>query len=292
MVSLERYSSYRQKLIHKPIVNAFVEFIEGKVISSGKFTQLDEFLYKLIVAFSTSDKTTFEQQYNELSRREPSPSAPYAYNDFLIYVLICGTEKFDLSKDWIGKVLEVRRCSDDECKLITLTFKNLLSKNYLSTNNHLPTVITFQNILEIPLLENDLLNSTYSDIAQSPFPKFNSDFLNLVILRAFDVIILRKDILGRGEVSQLKEFERNFNSKVTSISKFLHWINVVAIYFLIIYFYFVNQSFQNLIKPHLGLFNALGGGGIIVMLFFSKRLTKFNERIIKEFWGYKKENHT
>lgn len=289
MVSLERNSSYRQKLTHKPIVNAFVEFIEGKEISPANFTQLDEVLYKLMVAFRANDKATFEQQYNELSRREPSPSAPYAYNDFLIYVLICGTEKFDLSKDWIDRVLEVRSCSDDECKLTTLTLQNLLSTNYSSTNNHLPTVISFQNILEIPLLDNDLLNSTYSDIVQSSFPKFNSDFLNLVILRAFDVIVLRKDILGRGEVSQVKEFEKKFNSRVSSISNFLHWTFVGGIYFLIIYSYFVNQPFQNLIKPHLGLFNALGGGGIVVMLFFSKRFTKFNERIIKKFWGYKKE---
>ena len=56
MVSLERNSSYRQKLTHKPIVNAFVEFIEGKEISQANFTQLDEVLYKLMVAFRANDK--------------------------------------------------------------------------------------------------------------------------------------------------------------------------------------------------------------------------------------------
>ncbi len=289
MVSLEHNSSYRQKLTQKPIVNAFVEFIEGREISPANFSQLDKVLFNLMVACRANDKESFENQYSDLSRREPSPTAPYAYNDFLIFVLICGTEKFGLTQDWISQVLDVRSCSDDECKLTTLTLKNLLSKNYSSTNNDLPTVITFQNILEIPLLENELLNSTYSDIVQNSFPRFNSDFLNLVILRAFDVIVLRKEILGRGEVSELKEFEKKFNLRVTSISNFLHWIIVGGIYFLIIYSYFINQPFQDLVKPHLGLFNALGGGGLVVMFFFSKRLTTFNERLIKRFWGYKKD---
>lgn len=290
MVSLERKSTYRQKLDHKPIVNAFVEFIEGRKISTARFSQLDEVLFKLMVAFRANDKASFENQYSDLSRREPSPSAPYAYNDFLIFVLICGAEKFGLTQSWISQVLEVRSCSDGECKLTSLTFNNLISKNYSSTNNHLPTVITFQNVLEYPLIEDALINETYSNISQNTFPRFNSDFLNLVILRAFDVIVLGKEILGRGEVSQLKFFEKIFNLKVSSIGRLLHWIIVSVIYFLIIYTYFVNQSFQNLVKPHLGFFNALGGGGVVVMLLFSKRITKFNERIIKIFWGYKNNN--
>lgn len=288
MVSLEGNSAYRQKLISKPIVNAFVKFIEDQEIIPANCSQLDKVLFNAMVAFKASDKDSFEKEYVELSRREPSPTAPYAYNDFLIFILICGVGKFGLNQDWINRVLDIRNCSDDECKLTTLTFKNILSENYSSTNNHLSTVITFQYVLEIPLLENHLLNMTYLGITQSSFPKFNSDFLNLVSLRAFDVIILRKEVIGGGEVSQLKEFEKKFNSRVSSVSLFFHVIIVIGIYFLIIYFYFINKSFQDLIKPHLGLFNALGGGGLVVMFFFTNRLTNTYERFIKRFWGYRK----
>jgi hypothetical protein len=116
MVSLEERSTYRNKLIRKPIVNTFLEFLEGKKITKASFSQLDEVLFKLIEAFQTDDKSSFESEYDELSRREPSSSAPYIYNDFLAFVLICGTAKFNLNQDWIAKVLNARNCSDDDCK--------------------------------------------------------------------------------------------------------------------------------------------------------------------------------
>ncbi len=288
MVSLEQNLSYRQKLTYKPIVNNFIEFIEGREISSGNFSQLDKVLFNLIKTYRANDKRKFQNEYIELSRREPSSNSPYAYNDFLIFVLICGTKKFELNQDWIREVLDIRNCSDDECKLTTLTFKNLLSENYTSTNNHFPTIVTFQHILEISLLENDLLNITYLKIVQGVFPRFNLDFLNLVVLRAFDLIVLRKEILGEGEMSHLKSFEKRFTSKVTLISKFAHWIFTLGIYCIVIYLYFTNQVFQNFIKHHSGFFNLMGLGGLIGMYAFGERLRNLNEQIIKKFWGYTK----
>ena len=287
MVSLEHNSSYRQKLTHNPLVNAFVEFIENREITSFDFSQLEKVIYDLMVSYAANDKTTFKNNYTELSRREPSASAPYSYNDFLIFVLICGTKKFSLHQDWINSVLEIRSCSDDECKLSTLTLQNLLNENYSSTNNHFPIILTAQNLLDIHLLENKLLNSCYSDITQNAFPRFNSDFLNLVTLRAFDLIILRKDILDEGEVRDLKTFEKSYQTKVSQVSSFLHWIIIGGVYFLLLYSYFTNPSFQKFVKPHLTFFNSIGGGGLLVLLIFNKKIKLITVNLINKFWGYK-----
>jgi hypothetical protein len=287
MVSLEERSSYRSKLIQKPIVKAFVEFIDGKNLSPGSFSALNVTLYKCMVAFQANDKATFVNEYDELSRRKPTASAPFVYNDFLLYLLICGTRKFNLSQSWIQEILDFRNCSDEECELITLTLKNLLSSNYVSKNNHFPTILVFQYLCETPLFENSELNATYGEIVQNPFPRYSSDFLNLLILRAYDIIVLRKDVLETGKISHLKAFDRRFNLRVKLVSKILHWLFVIVLYAFVIYTYFDNISFQELIKPHLGFFNAIGGGGLLVMFFFKENITKFYGRIIKRFWGYK-----
>jgi len=292
MVSLEERSTYRNKLIRKPIVYAFVEFLENKRITKASFSQLDEVLFKLMQAFQSDDKSSFESEYAELSRREPSSSAPYIYNDFLAFVLICGTAKFNLNQDWMVKILNARNCSDDDCKLTTLTLRNLLGANYSSKDNHFPTIIVFQELSKMPLLGDEELNVSYAEIVQNSFPRFNSDFVNLLILRAFDIIILRKDILGKGEISRLRSFEKTFNKRVRLISRVFHWITVILVYGMLVVLYFASQPFQNFVKTDLALYGFLGGSGLITMFLFSKKIATFYESMIKELWGYKRNNYT
>ena len=267
-------------------MKAFIEFIEQQDIAQNSFSALNGTLYNCMVAVRANNKVGFEQEYNEIKRREPVASAPYVYNDFFLFVLICGTVKFNLDQSWIKKILDSRNCSDDECELATLTLKNLLSSNFSSKNNHFPTVIVFQKLADFPLLDRTNLDVTYREIVQCSFPMFSSEFLNLMILRAYDIIVLQKDVLEQGETSRLKEFDKRFISRVQSISKALHWVLVLLLYTFVVYFYFTNQTFQSLIKPHLGLFNALGGGGLVAMYAFGSRISSYSEKKMKQYWGY------
>lgn len=286
MVSLIERASYYEKLKQIPKLIIFIEFIEGKNISSYKFSSTDQSLYNCIKSIQNEDLVSFNTEYTELSRREPSETSPFVYDNYLLFILICGTNKFDLNQDWILSILTFRNDSDEEGKIITQTLKNLLIENYQSTENHFPTIIVFENYFNDSHLGLDKLNLTYRKIIQKPFPSYNSDFLNLLSLKAYDIIVLKKDVLEKNTVSNLIRFEKKFIARVNIISKIFHFILVGIVYILLFYLYFTYPVISKFYKENAGFLNSLGVGGIIVLLFFSSKITNLSQKLLKKFWGY------
>lgn len=286
MVSLIDRASYYEKLKQIPKLIIFIEFLEGKNISLYEFSSTDQSFYNCIKSIQNENLVSFNTEYTELSRREPSETSPFVYDNYLLFILIYGTTKFNLNQDWILSILTFRNDSDEEAKIVTQTLKNLLVENYQSTENHFPTIIVFGNHFNESHLGLDKLNLTYREITQKPFPSYNSDFLNLISLKAYDIIVLKKDVLEKNTVSNLIRFEKKFINRVNTISKILHFILVGLIYMLLIYLYFTYPSFSKLYKENAGFLNSLGAGGIMILLLFSSKITNLNQKLLKKFWGY------
>src|SRR4029078_12048646 len=103
----------------------------------------EEIYFGLVKAVRANDKTEFESFYSKKSQSNPSRdfSAPFVNDDFLLFSLIVGIEKFGLDRLWIKNIVSRRPRSDK-----TVTFENLLNENVYSTSNLPEIVISFLDL--------------------------------------------------------------------------------------------------------------------------------------------------
>lgn len=291
MVSIIERNSYLSELRGNSKLELFFSLIFSNPPKSDFETtaEVDEVYKNVVFSIVENDENKFVKWYGKISARQPNEYSPFTNDDLLLFVLLIGTLKFNQTSDWIKNTLEIRKNTNSEKNLISRTFKNIINDNFQSTDNAFQIVLIIEELTGKKLLTWTEKKHLYLQLVTSNFPLYKSELLNITSLKSFDSIILEGDKSDESDYSMLKEFEKLFNLRVALISKFFHWVIVGGLYLFIVYSYFVNQTFQDFIKHNSGFFNLIGTGGLVGMFAFSKRLTNFNERIIKRFWGYKKD---
>src|SRR5690606_25653693 len=97
--------------------------------------------------------------------------------------------------------------------------ENILKENYASTSNLPEIVLMFLKFINQSLITNDLLNFTFRKINENTILfDDKSDFRILCAIRAYDLIIERKEATEGNEITLLKKCNQNFKKRIKILS--------------------------------------------------------------------------
>lgn len=232
MVSLENRADYSFRINESPKLTAFNNLLLNRttiLTQNLDLNESDEIYLGLIQSILATEKTTFIYFYNKKNKSHPSKESPspFVNDDFLIFCLIVGIEKFSLEKNWIKNIVSIRVRNG-----ITITFENILNENYYSKDNLSEIVLMYFQLINPSLITNDLLNEAYIGLSKNTeLFEGKSDFQILCALRAYDLIILLKESPSGSEINLLKKFNLAFLKRV----KLLSWLVQTAILAALMY---------------------------------------------------------
>jgi hypothetical protein len=287
MVSLKEKHSYLKDFEDKPKIQSFIDLINEKIsiqaIESTNDT--DKCYFDMINALSKKSKKAFCTSYEDFTRRKPSLESAWLYNDFLIFVIIMGVSKFLIDKEWIKDVLNLRNNTNQEFQKVNRTFKNILSGNLANTDNIHEVVIVYQELQNQPQLSQELLNSTYLKLSnQVDLIEKHNDFLTVISLRAFDIIITTKDTPDATEINNLKKFKQVFVGRINLISDLLYGLILICIVTTIFKYYKESEGFKDFINDLGAVFSILG----IAVIAAIKYIRKAVRYLLLSIFGYNK----
>jgi len=109
-----------------PVLSQVAEFIfeSGKLLSEPAASSD----VRAARAVFQNDKSLFEEVLEEIQHRTPSPDATWVSNDALLFFLLVGLRKFDLSMPRFGDVITIReRSAHGFAQVVNRAFRELFS---------------------------------------------------------------------------------------------------------------------------------------------------------------------
>jgi len=232
VVSLAERSEYLRQFGSDRYARAFIDFLMGGKISAHSPSSGETANDLGITAFRAiqeNDRASFDEAYQRISGRRPSPESDWLYNDLLLFALAVGVVQFGSDADWLGDALRTRvKSTEGESQLIARTLADAINGNFDSTNNHGPLLIVVKHILGMPLGSSQYVNAVYRQLTQSPFPAYESSFLNVISLRATDAIVLSKELENTERRLATERFLASFDVRIEQIA-FVLWVGVTAV---------------------------------------------------------------
>lgn len=289
MVPIIERASYTSQLRENDKVDKFYSLLFSEAIGLKESDDFSEIIDSIL----NNSEEKFRTIYETLSEREPSATAPFANDNYLLFLLIVGCSKFNLSYDWVSSVLDITTPATSESKLISTTYKNLINGNFKSKSNDFGIVISFENLLDKKLTSWEEKKTFYQDIASKRFPLYSDDLLNLLALNAYDSVIMEGDEAKDSKFNELAIFESKFISKVNSYSLYLQWMSVICVLGILVYLYSSKPVFEKLIDSNIKFVAPLGVGGMVATYFFRGKLRSQFRLLLYALFGYdyeQKEN--
>lgn len=233
MVSIEEKSAYLQNFEIGNDFCFFKEFLQKKQIQLP--AEDSSLVSKLLYALASNEISLVSKLIEENSAKTPTSDSPYIYKDLQIFLFICVTKKFGLKQDWILKFVENRKSEELEKNSTTKTFQNLLKDNLISKDNYFEIVIVYKEILGVNELDETILNEAYEKLSTTEFPFYNSDFLNLVAIKAIDFIVLSKRLTDFRSFKDLTKFSEKFDKRTKQISTGVFYFIALCLFTPLIY---------------------------------------------------------
>jgi hypothetical protein len=286
MVSVEKKSEYLLDILENQKLSAFNNLLSEKslVLPSSKLNESDEVYFGVLSAIHSNDKNVFETYYNKKNKSKPGKDSPtpFVNDDFLIFCLIIGIIKFGIDKDWIRYIISIRNRTP-----ITITFENILNEDYHSKPNLPEVILVFLKLINLALIDNDLLNTTYKSIVQNiSLFKSKSDFHILCAINAENLIIEWKIVPTGSEVSLLKRFNEKFLKRI----KIFRWIVQTLVFILFLFVLVKILSFVPNVKDFFDKYNpvftSLGVLGISVLGNLFPTINKKTFEFLLRIFGY------
>ncbi|TKG88149.1 hypothetical protein EYV94_27505 [Puteibacter caeruleilacunae] len=261
----------------------FNDFIHEKPINPEIY--LEDNFVRIIKATTKDTKADFEKFYSEFSQRKPSEDSPWLHDNFFIFILIVGIVKYNIAREWLEKVFELRESRNKEITQINTTFKNLINKNYSSKDNLFEIVFVFQELINIPISPSDEIDDLYNKLS-SDFSLLNirDDFLKIIRLRVVDLIVLQKELPNTVEITVLKDFKNTFLKRIDFISKAIYAVLVIGLVVGIYVYQSKNKTNQELVNT-INTISGLLGVGLLILI---KQLSKWVRLLILVILGYNK----
>ena len=247
--------------------------------------EIDKIYVNILNSIRDNNKELFETNFSKLSEREPKKNSPFTNDDLLLFTLIIGVKKFGFNSSWIQTILNIRETPDVEGKLLKITFQNIINGNYRSYDNAFQVVMVFEELLEIECVTTTERKHFYKQITMLPFPFYKSELLNILSLKAYDIIITDNDKSEEGLLFLLKEFDSKFLKRIKLTTYFLQTILSIAIVMFIVKL--VSQF--SVVKDFIESYNlVLGFLGVGAFSSFIPFLHKIFYKTLLKLLGYPK----
>lgn len=287
MVLIEERTSYLRKFEEGNDFCFLREFLLQNQVE--KLTPESSVVHKTLFAIASNNVSPIKDVLEDYAAKSPTSESQFIYKDLIIFLFICVTKKFGLEQGWLLKFVENRKSEEEEKNSITKTFQNLLKDNLESKDNYFEIVITYRDILGLTDESEVTLNETYENLSKKTFPFYDSDFLNLIALKAIDLIVLKKGLQSYKEYRTLKDFSGTFDKRIKQISTALFLLTLVFVFSIqgyIAYKYFWGDEYQSrIMEKILTVFSYTVVGALGVSS--KKKIEGFFQKWIKRFFGRK-----
>ncbi len=297
MVSLITRSQYIQQIEADEYSMALASFLFGSKLSEDSKTSsnANDISRKIFYALQANDHFLFSKLYEEISRRKPNKESEWIFNDILLFAIILGVFKFKSNKEWIKNVLKIRfENSKEDSRIITQTFIDVLEENLINKNNHQALMLVMKHFLDLPINDENILNTIYEELIHKEFPYSKASFVNLICIKATDIIFLSKGLIDLQRQKAIDEFIEKFNKRISLFSALLWGFLFAAILLISVYcaFFYINATPEQAeeLTRVLTILPFVGFSGLNIPIFiYRAKIISFFKGIFFRFYNYKEE---
>ena len=155
-------------------------------------------------------------------------------------------------------------------------------------------MLVMKYLLDLSLGDEGYVNSIYEELTQRNFPYSKAPFLNLICLKAIDVIIFSKGLINLERQRAIDKFINRFNSRITLFATTIWAILLFIVLSLsigfLIYFINVNPQQAETINRILTFLPFLGFSGLVFpVIAYRNKLIGFFKRPFFKFYNFSPE---
>lgn len=294
MVSVVERSRYVNGLDEDSYITALKNFLLGDEISAPQdpnWSDANELALSALLSIQENDEAAFRKAYNRFSERNPKPKSPWLYNDVLIFAMVMGVSKYDLKRGWLLNLLSIRTdATDGEPKLISATLSDILEDNFANKSNCTPLLIVAGHLLNAPMIDKERLDRTFLFLNRNPFPYYESTFLNLVALRAAEVIVTYKGVVNLEERDAIDSFVGRFGNRTRQIAYSAWLIFTLFVAGLLVYlgyeYFSATGEEADWYEKFFDVLSIVTPAGLVSLLWWRDKLVAWVEGGIQRFFGY------
>lgn len=263
MVSLENKIGYLLRIAQNPKLKAFNNLLTDILMTlprNDNLNESDAIYFGVINAIQTNDTIEFKKYYDIKSKSRPNKesSNPFVNDDFLIFSLIVGINKFNIDNTWIRNIISIRNRNS-----ITITFENILNNNLNSTSNLPEIVMMFLYLNNKSLITNDFLNLTFKSINENTtLFEDRSDFRILCSIHAYNYIIQQKEVTEGSKIYLFDKFNEKFIRRTKVVSWILQYVLLLGLIYGLLNLPKYSSEVVLLIDEYNYAFTLLGAFGI------------------------------
>lgn len=290
MVFIELKSDYLQNLsasgFSKVVNYLFRENIEDS--GSSINNSVNKSLSDIITALEHADHKSFSTIVESYKRKQPDINSPWLYNNFLIFFLFIGLEKFRLDKGWLRNALAIRKYHGSEGQLVSDLFSALSMNSEIQSGPLAPLQLAAYFLVDPKKISQNNISEAVRSFAQMiKFPAFEDALLNLLYLSSFEKTLLLKDIENIEEKEALAKFKAKFDGRLSRISTML--VYFIFLFVMVCGYFFTQKVFltysDNLKTTIITVLGLLGITGMELFK-LKKNLRFWIELKLKSFLGF------
>lgn len=288
MVSLEAQAAYWQPLRANSFTSFFLEFLDGKAGLTPPALNASDTLNtasNLLIYVQQGDSAAATALYQKLSARQARPDSEWIHNDYFVFALVCAVRKFQLNSQWLRQVLHHRPSSEQEQRLINKTFDNIIAGNYNAREDYHQISVVCQLVTHQEQFDVERLHKMFAYLWRNPFPYFESEFLNILSLRAIKGAFEAKGLLNPEEFFAAEKFTQRFLTRTSRLATILVTASVLT---LILSLAIATFRYPNNIWVK-GALSLSAVFGVDVLASFSSLrgyLQKIVTKALRHFFGY------
>lgn len=212
-------------------LQAVIDLIDGKNVSLSN-TSTNDVRGDLLLAIANCDEGRFNKIAAQVSGRSISSTADWCHDDFLIFLLLLGNQKFGRKFDFIGKVLEVRRINTNPIpQKINEVFSALYREDFAISGELAFVKVPFISLIR-PLNMNSIeAKYVFKSLRQQNIFGQLSPFFRVLAIKAYDHVLFDRTNFEFESASQLISLV-NQESKNLSLKRLFQLVLNLPIKFI------------------------------------------------------------
>jgi len=291
MVYLEQQSTYLKKFNSSPIAPVVDEILH---VAVGNFSDdvhnATDLSLNLLIALKQNDKVSAERFYGIFNQRQPTRESHWIYDNFVLFSITCVVQKFGLEQKWLRAVIDMSYTSADPLnKTIRDTLKNILAGNFNAKGDFHQISIVYQFLAKDEHYQDEAMNSMSSSLWLKSFPFFEDDFLNLMSIKALEVVLLKKASLTETQFYHLHNFSRQYNIRADVLSIYIARvliISVIALAFGVLWRITNSETEYPIAVKIIAFLGSFSGVGILAFWGWTSNLAKLVRKLIDKIFAY------
>jgi hypothetical protein len=174
--------------------------------SPADFNSITVDVDNLIRILLSKDNNSFNLFCEEYQRKAPDENSSWINNNYLIYLIIVGSFQHKADLRWLKSVLQLRKTENEEACFVKDILLSVVTGQI--AKNIAPFAISFfwlgqkkDHFNQFAFLAKDALAST------TTFPTYNDEFLNLLLIHSFTVLLQNSSIVNLDKSRNIELFK-------------------------------------------------------------------------------------